>query len=107
MKTYPSHDGHPMLDVSFAKLGRMLRAKVGQNPTHAKRLGIRVARLIVAGQVLLARTVLAVAGYPANYPPGPLAWSKAERRAIIGACAYANRQWLSGLDPATFGAAVA
>lgn len=103
MKTYMSHDGSPMMVINFEKLGRMLRAKIGLSPTRAKYLGIRVARLIVANQVLLAQTVLAIAGFPAHYAGRPMPWPEPERLAILGAIAYANRQWLAGLAPATFG----
>jgi hypothetical protein len=82
----------------------MFRNKVGMRPTVADRLGIRIARLIVANRILLARTCLALAGYPANFPQGyRLPWSLAEVRAIIGACAYANAQWLASVTPEEFG----
>ena len=90
---------------TFTKLGRMLRARrerrsAGIRPAYASRVGIRIARLIVDNQVLRARTVFAVLGQPAGTV---VAWSEAERRAITGACRYANRQWLTRAEPAEFG----
>lgn len=103
MRTYPSRDGHPMLVASFDKLGRLYRNRVGMSPTpNARLLGVRIARRIVANQTMVALTVLAVAGH---VPGMVVPWSIAEERAIVGACAYANRQWLAGLDPAAFGVA--
>lgn len=88
-----------MTAPNWTKLGRMLRARTGMRPSRAARVGIRIARLIVANQVLLARTVFALLGQPV----GLVAWSEAERRAIGGAVAYANLQWLAGLDAIEFG----
>lgn len=103
MKTYPSHEGCPMLEVSFEKLGRMLRERRGKTHTRSARLGVNIARLIVRNRVLLAQTVLAVAGYPDRRGHAPVPWPEPERLAILGAIAYANRQWMAGIDPITFG----
>lgn len=89
-----------MKRFSWTKLGRMLRDHVGANPTRSDRVGIQIARLIVAGHVWLADTVFALV---MPFERAPVAWPLPERRAILGAIAYANQQWLAGLTGDRFG----
>lgn len=51
------------------------------------RVGILVARTILAGDISLAR----------QYAVGRSSWSAPEARAISGACREANRRWSCGL----------
>jgi hypothetical protein len=51
------------------------------------KLGILVARAVLAGDVSLAR----------QHAAGRVSWSVPEARAITGACREANRRWSCGL----------
>lgn len=60
--------------------------------TTTNSLGILVARIILTGDVSLAR----------RYAAGHTAWPVSAARAITGACREANRRWGCALDFAQF-----